>query len=257
MTVTELDTLHDVLLLNSQHLHTLDIDLVHDESSEGLWPDENPALTYGQRRQKPFGDNFIATIVLGLEPGEQFILFPRIQELRLSEVSFNLAAMEIACALNITNLYSLKLHNCKGYLELLDSVIKAPQPIRLTSFELLTRHYESEIFRISNFLEAFTGLEELYLSLPYDMELREGLWPSIQHHKSSLKRLVCDNLSHDGSVNLDHNIKDGSTQGSAYEAVIDLPLVECIGVNDSGSSLVSYIAGPGSLSTVLQLFNSS
>ncbi|MCJ1380808.1 hypothetical protein MMC17_003917 [Xylographa soralifera] len=223
-----------------RNISTLELDLEDYSSVEYIWQNENPTLGYWQTLQKGFGDNFIATVILGLKPGEPFIMFPFLRELRLSEVHFDFAAMEMACALNMTNLRSLKLHKCPGYLELLDSITKALQPIRLTSFELLDYEDNDDISIIANFLEAFTGLQELYLSHSYDVGLMGDFWPSISHHKSSLKRLVYHKLFHAAhlrSVILEHNNQNSSMHGSANEAVIDLPLVDCIGISDSGSSL--------------------
>ncbi|MCJ1435902.1 hypothetical protein MMC27_005278 [Xylographa pallens] len=239
-TAEEFYALQVSLFLNSEHLSALELDLVDLPAVQTNWRAEALTIEYWQSRPE---DNFIASVVLNLTPGKSFIMFPVLQVLRLSEVPFSFAATEMASALNLTNLSSSKLHGCPNSLELLDSVTKAHQHMRLTSFELVTDEYNEG--SISNFLEAFTGLEELYLLLlGFGSQIREDYWPSIQHHKSSLKRLVYDKESDHPLhrfVLFNHTTQTGSTHGSVNDAVMGLPLVECIGISDSGSLLKSRL----------------
>ena len=258
-TVQHFSALHDGLLLNSQHLDILDIDLVDYRSVDYIWRDkklENPEFGFWQALKTPFRDNFFAILVLDLTPSEPLIILPFLQQLRLSEVSFSYAAMEIACALNMTNLRSLKLHNCRDYLELLNSVTKAPRPMRLTSFELVTNEYQQDSFLLSNFLEAFAGLEELYLLL-YDCEwlLKKDYWPSIEHHKSTLKRLVYHKETRHLSIRsvLSYNITQDCSLRGSVDAITVLPLVDCIGISDCGYYLVRYIKILSSSATLFHL----
>ncbi|MCJ1395105.1 hypothetical protein MMC18_007986 [Xylographa bjoerkii] len=244
-TVEELYALRHGLWYNSQHLLNLEVDLVDYPAVYNNWCAENPGFPYRGTWQKPFGDNFFATNVLGLMPGKPIIMFPALQALRFSVVPFSCAIMEMAYALNLTNLRTLKLHNCLDSLKLLDFVTKALQPIRLTSFELVTDIYDQALVRISNFLETFTGLEELFLLFfRFKCHYEEDYWPSIRYHKSSLKRLVY----HKETYRTDHKsvlsrytTQKGSTCGSANDATIGLPLVDCIGISDDGFALKSKL----------------
>ena len=244
---SELYALRDSLSLNSEHLSTLELDLVYLSKVIQIW-----CLTHGNfsrhyfEKPMPFWGNIFATTVLRLKPGDSSIVFPFLEALRLSALHFSSAATEMAWALNLTNLRSLKLHNCPDSLELLDRVSKAPQPMRLTSFELVTRENMVDSFPLSNFLESFTGLEEMYLFMQdLGVQPPKDYWSSIRCHKSTLKRLVYHKENDDNlpgrSVLSTHTTQKDSIPYSVENAIRDPPLVDCIGISDSGSSLVSHI----------------
>ncbi|MCJ1284960.1 hypothetical protein MMC26_004297 [Xylographa opegraphella] len=226
ITVEELYELSDGLLTNSEHLSTLELDLV-----------DFPAVLRNWREcGESSRGNLVAFSVLNLERGQFFVRFPVLEVLRLSQVPFNFAAMEMACALNLTNLRSLKLHNCPGSFALLETASRSLQPIRLTSFELVSVECFKDSYAVSNFLEAFTGLEELYLYLRRrEPEITGDYWPSIRHHMSSLKRLV---------YHIDYIFDPVQEMGEFHlpykNTITSLPLVDCVGIRDSGYILVSF-----------------
>ncbi len=143
-------------------------------------------------------DNFFPETILEVIPGEAQTLLPHLSSLSLSAVSFQVATDEILHALNITRLHSLRLWNYPHSLKLLKLIVSEAHTVRLKSFELVIdvaynkeqgihgeRHYEM----ISALLNAFRGLEDLYLMLA-DYIKWEVIAGSISGHISTLDRLI-------------------------------------------------------------------
>lgn len=130
-------------------------------------------------------------------PGEAKLILPHLSSLSLSEVSFQAAAEEMRSVLNITRLSSLKLRNCRYSLDLLDTIVRGAQTLRLRSFELVIDigadkfqgDREENDVCISTFVDSFRGLEDLYLLItdPIDWGL---ISRSISQHVSTLNRLI-------------------------------------------------------------------
>jgi len=137
--------------------------------------------------------NQFAHIYLKLKPGEQSVIFHSLRKLSLSGICFMYGIDDTICAFNFSQLRSLKLRDCLDTNPLLDKLAGSSQPIRLTSFELdFTGHYveQEDIMPLVRFLRSFEGLEDLYILCPRLGNLTEEYWHSIFHHKSTLKRVV-------------------------------------------------------------------
>jgi hypothetical protein len=144
-----------------------------------------------------------AKMVLQIGPGEEKLLFPSLDTLdtlSLSAVSFQFAAREMACALNVIELNSLKLWNCSQSLGFLDTIVSEGRTPRLRSFELVIDldHDEAEIHAdpTTGFLKAFKELKDLFLMFTEPTNWNSVV-PGILAHKSTLKRLMVHGRSPD------------------------------------------------------------
>jgi hypothetical protein len=87
-------------------------------------------------------------------------------------------------AFNISRLNSLKLWNCPHSLDLLKAIVSSGRTLMLRSFEPVidSGHDEVEIHAdtITGFLEAFKGLEDLFLMFAEPIRWKKSWRPSIQ-----------------------------------------------------------------------------
>jgi hypothetical protein len=137
--------------------------------------------------------NQLARRYLELEQGGQSILFYSLRKLTLTGVCFRYGIEDISFAFNFFQLRSLKLGNCLDTNPLLDMLASSPQPMRLTSFELnFTGQWDEqdELEPLVRFVKSFKGLEDLYISFPAFASPTDEYWESVLHHKSTLKRVV-------------------------------------------------------------------
>jgi hypothetical protein len=184
----EWDALRFLILGHAHQLERLEIDFLH-------WNDDSEEYRLCGR---PIPPNYLATGFFHIELGKEKVVLPVLKTLSLSSVSFWRGSAELARAMNMRNLRSLKLRNCQGVNELLDMLAHSPEIIHLKSFELTQRSTKSrnqqdnwKIQNLVNFLESFEGLEELcILSDPSEDPIDEDYWWSILRHKATLKRLV-------------------------------------------------------------------
>ncbi|KAI1745254.1 hypothetical protein F4680DRAFT_97570 [Xylaria scruposa] len=111
---------------------------------------------------------------------------------RLSLTAFYVTSPErLIEFLNVRNLQSLKFRTCPGWDSLLRTLHESGQSFNLKSFEFknsLDFTVDDE-YEISDFLNAFTGLEELYLQV-IDPDSPFPLWEAALHHSLSLRRMV-------------------------------------------------------------------
>ena len=176
-------SLQGALMLNSQHLQSLELDLGDWALVEGCF-----RRSSGLDRDEP--RNFLAWDVLKLASGDARMSFPSLQELSLSEVSFHLAASEMALAFNFSGLRSLKLNRCLRVRALIEAVLQSGQPTQLTTLELVVEsNYLGASDPLIPFLVSFRGLQDLHL-LTNDCKVNRELWESILHHRATLKQLV-------------------------------------------------------------------
>ncbi|TRX92264.1 hypothetical protein FHL15_006879 [Xylaria flabelliformis] len=119
-----------------------------------------------------------------------------IPNLHLKQLSLNAFPLDsperLVEFLNVRQLQSLKLRLCPGWSSFLRTLYESGRGVNLKSFELknsidLTDDFEE--YDISDFLNSFTGLEELYLSV-VDPSSPFLLWKAALHHSSSLRRMV-------------------------------------------------------------------
>ena len=188
-------SLGECIKVNKQGMETLVLDLIDWKGTEHEYFD-------GLRRTngsiESYTNNFFARDILELIPGDEKTILPHLSTLSLSAVSFQDAQEEMLHALNISRLRSLKLWNCPHSLDLLQTIVSGAHAMRLRSFELVLdvgRYSEQEIHGdvfhriISGFLNAFRGLEDVYLMLTDYTDWRT-IFHAIMGHVSTLDRLV-------------------------------------------------------------------
>lgn len=97
--------------------------------------------------------------------------------------------------IDFSNLQKLTLRRCPDIDQFLECWIASEDTIRLKSLELLLEGSADEVLP---FLNAFTGLENLYLLFENleDMSCMGAIFDSIYHHEETLRRLVIDIKRH-------------------------------------------------------------
>ena len=185
----------------------LELDLFDwDEMAESLDIDEDDTGSY----------NYFVHGVLGIRPDDADITFPALQVLSLSAVSLRSAGKELARALDINLLQSLKLRLCPGWEEFLDCLACSGHPIMLKNLEVQSSEPVADVGsdgarELSAFVDAFQGLRELFISIDGPVYSQDILRSAIRH-KSTLRRFAYHVRSID--------IIDGS---STFELPYDLP----------------------------------
>lgn len=101
----------------------------------------------------------------------------------------------LGSCINLLNLQRLTLRRCPETHDFLDSWISSGHPIRLKSVEFLLENGSEGVVP---FLNAFTGLENLYLLFENlgDLTPMGMIFESIYHHEETLRRLVIDVKRH-------------------------------------------------------------
>ncbi|KAF5688000.1 f-box-like domain-containing protein [Fusarium denticulatum] len=182
-----LDVLTVALKNNSTHLRILELDFVN-------WPELREYLGYFSDDEDDM-TNYFADVVLGLNRRSPRPLFPRIRVLSLSQVPLSTT---MAHAFNFETLSSLTLRMCPNCDQFVERVVQLNHPIKLKKLEMQesdASHEWSETFLL-DFLNAFEGLEELFISESGPNSALE-LWGHVAHRHPTLKRLV----SHQRRIN--------------------------------------------------------
>ncbi|KAK2737365.1 hypothetical protein FQN57_007543 [Myotisia sp. PD_48] len=163
------------------------------------YPRQELDTEFGQNRRRPF--NCFAQYLLRLQPNESKLVLPSLKNLSLSKAMFYGPGLDIAQALNISQLRTLKLWNCHDTYAWLDSIVDSAQPLQLTTLELVDSPFQFDLYysgiRITpicvRFLTAFDGLIDLFLMLQQPVDWL-NIFDAAYHHHATLKRLVVDNL---------------------------------------------------------------
>lgn len=217
----------------------------HKRWHDSRWDDEVEDLA----TEPTIVANFLAWKALQLQPNIHRVIFSALTELSLSNISFEGAAAELACAFNGSMLRSLRLQNCRGCPSFLHAIIDLAGVIRLKVFHLSIddRDPEAGKLAVRTFLEAFEGLEELGLLIKPGVATL-SYWTTITNHKSTLKRLIYHESMDCGRENkfLDkHPVPErtGSIGGIPQLGfggfLVELSL-ECLAVCDDLGSMVSH-----------------
>jgi hypothetical protein len=144
------------------------------------------------------GYRFLDQVPLFTNDALRSILYPSVvpslQVLSLSYMSFEAALEGIPCPLCLPQLRSLKLHCCPYALGFLNAVVNSSNILSLKSFEIsFDEQSEDHTYRerpVQRFLQAFEGLEELFMAMENTLDNPESFMDSILHHKSTLRRWV-------------------------------------------------------------------
>jgi hypothetical protein len=234
----------DHLRLNAQHLKSLSLDLVDWEKVDNFGLRITAAIL-----------EMVAAPLISLRPtlwalgwpGQDY-LFPSLEILSLSALSFQSAINEISESLNFSGLRKLRLWNCNGTFDLLDQIVDSQQVIRLTSLEIVMGPLNRVMLEdgpTGRFLQAFSGLENFYISLPICK------WDVIGNgdagHAPTLKRIVLQRRT----LNMDD---ESDTFGEEEESDIDWTIeldhlfvrtnCDVMGVANAPDYMVSFSYGP-------------
>ena len=159
--------LHDALQANRKSLEELSLDLI-------VCSEDNNAFVL--EVFKPVKSRGITLLLKALS---------------LSAFSFHSITYEMIHAFNLGNLRSLKLLRCPDSLSFLEAVVASCHAIRLTSFELVLGSETPETpHALQIFLQAFKGLENLFISINNPEDIEYPYWRSILHRRATLKRIV-------------------------------------------------------------------
>ncbi|KAF5597544.1 AAA family ATPase [Fusarium pseudoanthophilum] len=169
-----LEALTVALQNNSTHLRNLELDFVN-------WHELREYLGYFSDDEDDMTDYF-ADVVLGLTRRSPRPLFPRIRVLSLSRVPLSTT---MAHAFNFQTLSSLTLRMCPNCDQFVERVLQLNHPIKLKRLEI----QECNETFILDFLNAFEGLDELFLSQA-GLNSALELWDHVAHRHPTLKRFV-------------------------------------------------------------------
>jgi hypothetical protein len=150
--------------------------------------------------QRAINRSFLARRILGISPSQTNPVFPVLQVLSLAEVGLEEAPNALVRAFDFGRLHSLKIRHCPGWEVFLQQIVNSTQRISLRSLEIKSRYEDRARDResgtvIAEFLEAFQGLESLFISTSDELEPITTtdpmiVWHSAARHKSTLSRFV-------------------------------------------------------------------
>lgn len=179
-----LEALSVAIRSNSVHLKKLELDF-------GRWEDLWMSLDHDRDDDEDEERYYFSAKILQLTNHSPRPFFPDIRVLSLSHVPLGAAAM--APAINFSTLVSLTLRKCLCWEEFLERVLEQGPTINLTKLEIQDSDSVSTgmgPFVIADLLEAFRGLEELFIT---DMGVSLDstvVWSHVAHHRATLRRFV-------------------------------------------------------------------
>jgi hypothetical protein len=187
--------------MNADHLEHLEVDL---QSWSRQWESRE---TRGVRREpgSEEWDNIPASTMLtremfglGSDPLAK-TYFPRMRSLKLTRVPLRdetTGKAVTAASINLEILTSLTLRMCPYWTLLLTDLLQSTSPIKVKSFEVLDFYLKTpnvtalkKTTVITDFLDSFNGLEELFISHCGPTPVLE-FWNHLVGHASTLKTFV-------------------------------------------------------------------
>ncbi|PVH91917.1 hypothetical protein DM02DRAFT_635787 [Periconia macrospinosa] len=187
----DMETLQDTIKQVSHQLVELELDFINwSEVQAALFVDDDDS------------DTFFVRNILELPPKSTTCMFPALQILSLSGLSFESAAEEMSYAFDFGSLRSLKLRFCFGWERFLLCGSRLNRPTRLKCLEIQSAiSYEESVEEsVSEFLRSFHGLEQLAISTGSPAWALD-IWRAALHHKSTLKAFA----HHQRNINLDED----------------------------------------------------
>jgi hypothetical protein len=175
------------------------------------WAGVEAVLSMGREESNAF----LVRNILELPPKSTIRMFPALQVLSLSNVSFKSGTEEMAHAFDFSLLSSLKLRFCCGWERFLQRGSRLSRPSRLKSLEIQsTNAIVQEVEpgdSISVFLNSFRGLEQLAIYTGSPSQTLD-IWRAACHHNASLKAF----LHHQRTITFDEDSPN-------FEGECDLP----------------------------------
>lgn len=155
---------------HGHQIQSLTLDLLTWARAEEIWANGHSKL---DPHHAGIPDNFFSQTVLNIHPADQKVVFPSLERLHLSAVSFYHTGVEMVHAFNIGHLKALKLRNCPGSLDCLRTIINSGKSMELVFLELALDvdslqgdAYVNFTETMSKFIQRVSGLESLYLMVP-------------------------------------------------------------------------------------------
>ena len=182
------ESIRKCLIEHGKALKTLSLDL--------RWPADikrNCPVGFLLQQSYPIKDDFLTNVVLPKDFCGAKVLLSCLESLSFSALDLHSFLPGIFCALDVSKLTVMKLYDCIHSLDFLGAMATWVRQPRLKVFELVVAVNElgskDLAESLGEFLNAFQGLETLYLMLPQQL-LRDVVIQGILNHKLSLVRLV-------------------------------------------------------------------
>ena len=181
----EFKSLGKLLDNNATHLVKLHLDLVQwSNAADFNWGDDDNARDFSIKN------------ILKLPGSKSHVKFSNLENLSLSALSFENAALKMVHALNFSCLRSLTLRRCPFAEDFLLCIIASKQKIRLKSLEIQIAVVDN-IFAartIAGLILKSNGLEDIFVSFPGQIPHPISFLSSMARHRASLKRFVCQQM---------------------------------------------------------------
>jgi hypothetical protein len=212
--------------------------------------------TYPRHFDHQHESDLLVRISSGLRTGvgKDEVVFSALKRLSLAEIPFWEPKIMVKREFDFNSLKYLKLRFCPKWRQLLDCVRATGRKIQLQSLELQSHPLHDEEDNapaICAFLEAFNGLEELYIATGGKSDSAKIL-TSVLHHRSTLRRYVhhqreINGLSRGITPDLAHDVSDLSLDSKLRSLLKSGPTqnpfskfdLECLGICCRPKYLVS------------------
>ncbi|KAL2869697.1 uncharacterized protein BJX67DRAFT_320079 [Aspergillus lucknowensis] len=171
--------------------------------------------------------------ILGIKEGATGVILPSLQELDLANLSFETATTGLARALNIANLRSLTINDCRRFLPLLVEAAESTSALPLKRFALRYPSRDDTIRGGSvdvleecllRFLNRCTALEDIFLAV-FVQSNSTNLIRAIANNRERLRRLVVH-----WSSDPDDDYDEPCTEADTVAILNSCPAVECLGL---------------------------
>ncbi|OBS25943.1 hypothetical protein FPOA_06476 [Fusarium poae] len=191
----------NVVQTNANHLEELEVDL---QCWSRQWEDRETRVIRhkgdSEEWDKIPASTMLARDMFGLgSEGSVNTCFPKMRSLKLTRVPLKDETTNTtvtAASINLAGLTSLTLRVCPYWTLLLEDMVQSTAPIKVKSFEILDFYLQtpnvtavSKATAITDFIESFDGLEELYISHCGPTPVLE-FWDHLSRHASTLKAFV-------------------------------------------------------------------
>ncbi|KAH8900342.1 hypothetical protein GQ53DRAFT_862345, partial [Thozetella sp. PMI_491] len=204
-----LGTLADAIRKNATKLQKLELDFISWSDMRDYWGDVSD--DEDERYESDGEKSYFTAKMLRLKPAPSPPLFPNLRALSLSQVPLGAA---MARAVDLGALKSLTLRQCLDWDTFISAILKLDCPIRLRRFEIQDAPDMSETGDriLRDFLDAFQGLEHIFICQPASDDDTLHLWESVRRHQATLKQF----MYHQRAMNMD-------SQSIHFEQEMDQP----------------------------------
>ncbi|EKJ68981.1 hypothetical protein FPSE_10825 [Fusarium pseudograminearum CS3096] len=193
-------TISNLVQTNAEHLEELEVNL---QSWSRQWEDRETRVVWrtdSDEWDKVPASTMLAREMFGLDfDAATRTCFPKMRSLKLTRVPLRDEAANktvTAASINLAGLTSLKLIMCLYWTLFLQDMAQSPTPIQVKSLEILDFYLQTpnvtstkKVTAITDFLDSFNGLEELFISHCGPTPVLE-FWKHLERHAPTLKAFV-------------------------------------------------------------------